>query len=319
MKRNIPKELNESAFILNEVMRIRQQPGITKLGDEEDNECKGPITIIDVCSGIGFLSIFLSHLLPPEKISLIVAVDILFPHHSSSSQTSSRTAADEKDDSDVERQKENRKKTNHLSTSHLLDPIHPIPIRPRKANIKKGRELRQITKYCIAPAPGPVIILGIHLCKSLSVHTVRLFHSSTDNQTSMFLKPCCLPGSRDLSRREPPFWTFDGMQGGGFGIQSLYCEEINRPGSKDNLEVKHEAHTLELAKRDARLASKVAEKQDVHTSDKQSNPLFTRWVGLLCDAANSETGVNANINLTTVQVNHFQNQYIVATRGTSSD
>ena len=117
-----------------------------------------------------------------------------------------------------------RRKSRHLSSAHLTSPIHPIPIRPRKANIKKGRELRQIAHHCVDQAPGPVIILGVHLCKSLSVHTVRLFNIT--NVCRLYLKPCCLPGRKELRRREPPFWAFDHMPGGGFGVKTLYCSEI---------------------------------------------------------------------------------------------
>jgi len=330
MRRNIPKELNESAFILNEMMHICNEYD----GDE-------PLTIIDMCSGVGYLSMFLSHLLPSEMVSRIIPIDVLFAAHndkgsvSSSSSSSTGTSAVGVDndvnsyantsrpitDSDVtnndqaldggEMQTE-KPQINHLSTDHLLSPIHPIPIRPRRANIKKGRELRQISKHCIAKAPGPVIILGVHLCKSLSVHTVRLFNSTTTKASRLYLKPCCLPGRKDLRRREPPFWEFEGMRGGGFGVKTLYCEVIDST-TKDSEQLV--VVDLAEAKREARLIVEAEGETEVDAhAGARTNSLFTKWVRLLRDAADSGDGVSANINYCSVQLKHFQNQFIVATR-----
>ena len=70
MKRAIPKELNESAFIIDEMMTLLDGYDINAGDDGGDLR---PYTVIDVCSGVGYLSMFLSHLLPPEKCSRIVA------------------------------------------------------------------------------------------------------------------------------------------------------------------------------------------------------------------------------------------------------
>ena len=153
IKRTAAKEINEMAFIIEELTRI-----ICKDGDSGDVRAiefgAPPVTIIDLCSGMGYLSMFLSHFLPPSRVSRIISVDVLFP-----------SPNDPNYDSVGGYEEEENGDGRHLPTSHLLHPIHPIPIRPRRANLKKGRELRQIIKHCIDKAPGPVIIVGVHLCK----------------------------------------------------------------------------------------------------------------------------------------------------------
>uniref|UniRef100_A0A7S3PWQ6 Methyltransferase domain-containing protein n=1 Tax=Chaetoceros debilis TaxID=122233 RepID=A0A7S3PWQ6_9STRA len=319
MRRNIPKELNESAFILNEMM---------KHFDAIDKDSR-PVTIIDMCSGVGYLSMFLSHLLPEEKVSRIIPIDVMFPAHNASKK---------KDSNEEETQEvlEKPKSGPHLSINHLKSPIHPIGIYPRRANIKKGRELRQITEYLIARAPGPVVILGVHLCKSLSVHTIRLFNTTIQRNKSatLFLKPCCLPGRKDLQRREPPFWEFEHMQKGGFGVKTLYCEEIDQTGddakethssSKDTaIEMKKNARLLTKSKdRDSQVNKNNGEGESRHDHNhnpdqrlpksNQKNSLFSKWVELLLDAVHLGDGVTRRIEHCPVQLNHFQNQFIVAT------
>lgn len=316
MRRNIPKELNESAFILHEMIEY------FNLIDKDD----GPVTIIDMCSGVGYLSMFLSHLLPEEKVSRIIPIDIMFPAHN---------APQKKDSNDKETQESllQTKPAPHLSVDHLKSSIHTIRIYPRRANIKKGRELRQITEYLISRAPGPVVILGVHLCKSLSVHTIRLFNTTIQRKkaATLFLKPCCLPGRRDLQRREPPFWKFEHMHKGGFGVKNLYCEEIGEhshgtethaPSNDAAIEIKKNARLLTKSKHHDSHGKRNNINGEGHHHDQdhdqslpkleQTNSLFSKWVGLLLDAIHIGDGVTRRIERCPVQLNHFQNQFIVA-------
>lgn len=220
IRRALPKEINESAFVLDE---------LTQFVEAYTHESDRPLVIVDLCSGIGLLSMLLSHLLPPHKVVKICAVDVLFPSHVAKVASAN---ADENDNGGQPQQSPKH----HLPTHHLTArDVHPIAIQARKVNLKKRREWKQILQHVVRDAPA--ILVGIHLCKSLSVHAVRLWHaacnnndngSNNNNALRLYLKPCCLPGRRDLQRKHPPFWEFAHMKEttGGVGVQLLYCPEI---------------------------------------------------------------------------------------------
>ena len=337
LRRALPKELNESAFIIDEMI---------KFFDVNVAECESPYTIVDMCSGVGFLNMFLSHLLPDEKCSRIWAIDTLFglSDRALAGVVDASVDNGQNDDNNVEKDGKNTSAANriHLTSDHLTSAIHPIPIKPRKANIKKGRELKQIAKHCIDKAPGPTIILGVHLCKSLSVHTVRLFNASP-RACRLYLKPCCLPGRKELRRREPPFWTFPHMDGGGLGVVTLYCGEIRPKADNDGDEKGEEGggdsdknteqsvnEVIDVDRELKRMGREAAKQEgkggNVSEGDQHQqhhhNPsglkggqLFKRWTDLLCDAVDtSQEGVTAEVHHCSVQQKHFQNDYIVAAR-----
>ena len=312
LRRALPKELNESAFIIREMMKFFDDMG-------EGNEANIPYTIVDMCSGVGFLSMFLSHLLPPTKVSRIWAVDTLFGLSNKALAGVPTKDAEQGENTSSQDNDANRP---HLSSDHLTSSIaHPIPIRPRKANIKKGRELKQIAKHCIDKAPGPTIILGVHLCKSLSVHTVRLFNTS-EKACRLYLKPCCLPGKKELRRREPPFWAFEHMSGGGLGVVTLYCSEVRPSNAAEDEKEGDDAiadveRELKRMGRDASKEEGKGDKLEHHhqPSKLKGGQLFKRWTDLLCDAVDaSQEGVTAEVHHISVQRTHFQNDYIVASR-----
>lgn len=64
------KELNESAPVMREVLDL---VGSTDLPEGQK------YTIIDLCSGFGFMSMFLAEMLPPEKVDRFVLVDKMWP------------------------------------------------------------------------------------------------------------------------------------------------------------------------------------------------------------------------------------------------
>ena len=350
MRRAIPKELNESAFIIVEMMKLlgTASQDSTVITDQDANVEQQPYTIIDMCSGVGYLSMFLSHLLSPESCSRIVPIDYLF----ALSEKALAGCGPEKTEIDVSEtltddqiipieqnqqqaltpsrqheQEEQKQPSSHLSTTHLTSHIHPIPIRPRKANIKRTRELKQISQHVINKSPGPTIILGVHLCKALSVHTVRLFNGN-DKVERMYLKPCCLPGKGSLGMRDPPFWKFDHMKGddgaaegsiGGFGIQTLYCGEVNSQvdsGNGDDKIIGLERSLKQLGREEKKKEGSSIENHGSGGGGAKGRALFDRWTNLLCQAVDtsSQQGVSAEIHHIAVQKRHFQNQYIVATK-----
>ena len=54
------KEINERIPVINAILESVKQLEVAE-GEK--------LTVVDLCSGYGFLSMFLSELLPPEKVS----------------------------------------------------------------------------------------------------------------------------------------------------------------------------------------------------------------------------------------------------------
>ena len=71
-KDRVIKELVEAVPIIQAVMAY-----VSSFNSEEENGKR--ITIMDLCSGKGYLSMFLSELLPPEKIVEIILIDKAWP------------------------------------------------------------------------------------------------------------------------------------------------------------------------------------------------------------------------------------------------
>lgn len=69
----------------------------------------------------------------------------------------------------------------------------PIPLYTSKQNLKQSCNQRQMKKHMFDKAEGPVIILAVHLCGTLSLKAVEMFNNN-ENVKFFALKPCCLPG-----------------------------------------------------------------------------------------------------------------------------
>lgn len=73
------------------------------------------------------------------------------------------------------------------------DDLFPIELTYRKYDLKDQSSLRKgLGKHVIERAPGPLMLLGVHLCGTLSIRAVQVFN---DFPKCVFLalKPCCLP------------------------------------------------------------------------------------------------------------------------------
>eukprot|EP00951_Prasinocladus_malaysianus_P000754 scaffold5368_cov44-Prasinocladus_malaysianus.AAC.1 len=89
----------------------------------------------------------LSELLPPEKIASIVLVDQQWPMLNQEPQP------------------------HHINWEHLRVPGWPIPMQTNKQDLKSSYAQRALDKY-LFKADGtrrPVVILGVHLCSTLSI------------------------------------------------------------------------------------------------------------------------------------------------------
>lgn len=141
-----------------------------------------PATIVDLCSGFGFLGMILSEVLQPEAVERIHLVDQMWPMGNATESGPTQ-----------------------ITWEHIRAPGWPIPLRTRKTNLKKGAEMRQLEKYVIGSASGSVIVAGVHLCGTLAIKAIELFNRRRDKIAMICLKPCCLPGRIHAAREET--WT----------------------------------------------------------------------------------------------------------------
>lgn len=134
-----------------------------------------PATVVDLCCGKGYLSMLLAEMLPTERLRGCVLVDKAWPRHDVPHTTGEK----------------------HISPAHLWEyrEAWPVPLVTSKLDIKKRCSRRDLgTRWLRAGAEGgPVLLLGVHLCSTLSLAAVEMFN---DNPACslLVLKPCCLPG-----------------------------------------------------------------------------------------------------------------------------
>merc|ERR1712061_299185 len=83
----------------------------------------------------------------------------------------------------------------------------PFELTYRKYDLKSSSGQRQMQRHVTSVAPGPTILLGVHLCGLLSLHAVQFFNDHP-KCTFLALKPCCLPPF-DLVK-EKYVWTLGG-------------------------------------------------------------------------------------------------------------
>jgi hypothetical protein len=128
----------------------------------------GRITLVDLCSGFGYLSMLLAEALPQDRLDKILLVDRAWP-------LASEPPRD-----------------HHISAHHLHADIGwRVPLIPVRCNINKKSERGKLDAI-FSSAPGPVFIFGVHLCGALSIRAVELFNAHPQ-ATFFALKPCCLP------------------------------------------------------------------------------------------------------------------------------
>ena len=153
-KDRVIKELIESAPIIENVKKL-----------VEESESTEKFTVMDLCSGKGYMSMLLSEMLPSEKVERFLLVDKAWAIASKET-------------------KEGSEKT-YFST-------WPVPLYTSKQDLKQSCNQRQMKKHFFDKTDGNIIILAVHLCGTLSLKAVEMFN--TNENVKMFaLKPCCLP------------------------------------------------------------------------------------------------------------------------------
>lgn len=272
--KRLVKELNEC------------EPFITFIMDK-CTSTQDPFVVVDLCSGFGILSMLLSELLPASKVSKIVLLDKSFPL------------------TDVE-----IVPGRHITIDHLVHRQWPIPLHFRKVDIKKSRELRQLQKYNIF-GNYPVLLVGVHLCKALSVHAIRLYHSLQQQENGtigLLLKPCCLPGKRSLyvSKKEPIEYKF--QNGYSFQPRSLYFQQSDTidNDSGSNADESDDEHSIEEPNKSAEAET---DRDEEGGHKKSSNKRFSAWVDHLRQGCLQPT-CRCYVKTVGIQEYYFQNQFL---------
>lgn len=137
--------------------------------------------VIDLGAGYGFLSMFLSELLPSRRVSKCILMDSTYANKGVESSSGS------------------------TSTHHIYDfGSWRIPLHTLKVDLKKGRALSQVSERILrAPSgegalqPAPAIVCGVHLCNTLGLRAAQLFNENPEVVGFAFV-PCCFPTSRHL-------------------------------------------------------------------------------------------------------------------------
>ena len=195
------------ARLLKEIVEIA--PVIAATQDFIGGRAPGdaPVTLVDLASGKGFLAMFLSEMLPPERVERIFLVDRAWPLNTNAARAD-RAAADGAFDAAL--LKPQQINPEHLYGSHV-DPETgrvvryadewPIPLVTSKQDLKCKSTLRGMRRVLFERAKGPVVLLAVHLCGVLSHRAVDLFNDNPSCKL-LALKPCCLPPMLHAERDE---------------------------------------------------------------------------------------------------------------------
>lgn len=165
----LAKELSEVVPVLSRVLAE-----VTAFPTVAASDAK--LIVMDLCSGFGYMGMFLSELLPSDKVERIVLVDIMWARP------------------DV------TPGSHHINADHIHDAGWPIRLSTSRANLKVPSDRRSLGRAFLSHG-HPALLLGVHLCSTLSLRCVELYN---DCPSFFFLalKPCCLPESHFAKRGE---------------------------------------------------------------------------------------------------------------------
>jgi len=215
-KERVLKEFLEAVPIMDAVYKfVQQQP--------ERSQPEERLTVIDLASGKGYLSMFLCEMLPPSKVRRFVLMDkqwpmhgtIPQPHHMSWEHIYGTVVAEEEQPSNGEDHDVGSGNSDQRSSPPPLKYIDtwPIPITTSKQDLKHGNQRRNLEQTFFRKEEGPVILLAVHLCGTLSLKAVNFFNDNPDSIQFFALKPCCLPGMIHAKRHEVfnfgDYYSFD--------------------------------------------------------------------------------------------------------------
>ena len=195
----IVKELSEAAPVIDAVRSVVAE---TPLPEGQK------FTIIDLCSGKGFLSMFLSEMLDPSRVERCFLVDKSWPphnmdgpigrHHISDEHIYGERASAPEEGADFGGAIGGERAGQTLPSYFER---WPVPLHTSKQNLKNKATVRSLSKHLFGRCSGPVLILAVHLCGTLSLRAVDLFNNHPEAKL-LVLKPCCLPGMVHAKRNE---------------------------------------------------------------------------------------------------------------------
>ena len=190
------KEFIEAAPIIDAVRIFVDRTTTTLLENEK-------FTVIDLASGKGFLSMFLSEMLPPSKIKRFVLMDNAWPIHGAEPQAhhmSWEHIYGELPQSSSDPSGSTTTSNDEGKPPLLYVDTWPIPLATSKQDLKHGNQRRNLEERFLSNEP--VILLAVHLCGTLSLKAVNFFNDHPDVIRFFALKPCCLPGMIHAKRHE---------------------------------------------------------------------------------------------------------------------
>ena len=208
------KEIIEALPIIHAVEQFIQynynnpttSNGDTNHADTTETNTKPKAIIIDLCSGKGYLSMFLSEYLPKEHVEKFVLIDKQWPMCSRGSGRGSRSGdGGGGDDSNNKTPPPPTSSNNSSSSSSHINWEHiygyhpqrdatgdngsgyyfhswPIPLHTSKQDLKKSRTKRLVQEKIFDNGNGdgnhhqPIILLAVHLCGTLSMKAIEWFN-----------------------------------------------------------------------------------------------------------------------------------------------
>ena len=179
---------------------------VKRLVENTDLDDGKQFRILDLACGRGYLSMMLSHLLPKDKVKKIVLVDKQWPMHNVTPQphhiswTHIYGSYKECEDQSIPCYFETWPIELHTSKSvsygtcccvFCLSLIfNCLPIRTiYNKDLKSSQQIRSLESFHINNK-GPIILVAIHLCGTLSLKAVELFNNNPEIQVrSVSMKP----------------------------------------------------------------------------------------------------------------------------------
>jgi len=102
----------------------------------------------------------------------------------------------------------------HISETHIYGSLKecedqsipryyetwPIRLNTSKVDLKKSKQIEHMEGRVFRDR-GPIILVAVHLCGTLSLKAVELFNNNPETRF-LCMKPCCLPGMVHAKRDE---------------------------------------------------------------------------------------------------------------------